>query len=350
MTWDRKLVTDLELEAYQDDEDDLTLEARVAALIDQQYDAWPSLRAGVDAFAKLETKRVRVEESEVVVQHNPHRIRSTSASVDKEAVQSRRCFLCPDGLPAEEKGIAYGGDLVILCNPFPVLDRHLSIVHRNHVPQRIEGNVETLLSLARDLGSAYFALYNGPESGASAPDHLHFQACARDLLPIENNLYDDEPAMAEDCSYCEETAQRMFELFTLGGCGRSVVVFRGGDRDEVAKWVYEVIKELALQADKREPLINLVCTYDPKLWTVYLFPRAKHRPACFYAEGEQRLIVSPGAIDMAGVVVVPELEHFKKIDGARIAAIFSEVSLSTELVNDLVDGICSIPGLEERGW
>ncbi len=350
MNWDRKLITDRGLEAYRDDENDPTLEARVAALIDQQYDAWPLLRAGVDAFAKIETKRVRVEESEVVVQHNPRRIRSTSASVDKESVPTRRCFLCPDGLPVEEKGIAYGDDLVILCNPFPVLERHLSIVHREHVPQQIEGNVETLLSLARDLGSAYFILYNGPECGASVPDHLHFQACSRELLPIEKNLYDDEPVLAEDCSYCEETAQNMFELFTLGGCGRSVVVFRGGNREEVAKWACDVIKELALQADRREPLINIVCTYDPKLWTVYLFPRARHRPACFYAEGEQRLIVSPGAIDMAGVVVVPEREHFERIDGARIAGIFSEVSLSSELVNDLVDGVCSIPGLEERGW
>jgi Domain of unknown function (DUF4922) len=350
VNWERKIVTDRELEAYRGDEDDPTLEARVAALIDQQYDAWPLLRAGVDAFAKIETKRVRLEEAEVVVQHNPGRIRSTAAEVDEASVEARRCFLCPDGLPVEEKGIAYGDDLVILCNPFPVLERHLSIVHREHVPQQIDDNVETLLSLARDLGSTYFVLYNGPECGASAPDHLHFQACARELLPIEKNLYDDEPVLAEDCSYCEETAQSMFELFTLGGCGRSVVVFRGGNREEVAKWVYEVIKELALQADKREPLINMVCTYDPRLWTVYLFPRAKHRPACFYAEGEQRIIISPGAIDMAGVVVVPDLEHFEKIDGPRIAAIFSEVSLSIELVNDLVDGICSTPGSEERGW
>ena len=242
MNWDRKLVTDRELGPYRDDEDDPTLEARVAALIDQQYDTWPLLRAGVDAFAKIETKRVRVEESEVVVQHNPRRIRSTSAEVDEASVEARGCFLCPDSLPAEEKGIAYGDDLVILCNPFPVLERHLSVVHREHVPQEIDGNVETLLSLARDLGSSYFVLYNGPQSGASAPDHLHFQACARDLLPIEKNLYDDELVLAEDCSYCEETAQSMFELFTLGGCGRSVVVFRGGNGEEVAKWVYEVIK------------------------------------------------------------------------------------------------------------
>ena len=350
MNWDEKLISERELRAYQDEDSDQSLEARVAALVDQQNETWPLLREGIEAFAQIETKRVRVEESEVVIQHNPRRIRSTAAAVDQASVGNRRCFLCPEGLPPEEKGIGYGDDLVILCNPFPVLDRHLSMVHREHVPQQIEGNVEMLLSLAHDLGTSYFVLYNGPECGASAPDHLHFQACSRELLPIEENLYDDEPVMSEDCSYCEETARNSFELFTLGGCGRSVVVFRGGNRDEVAHWVYEVIKELAAQTDKTEPLINIICTYDPKLWTVYLFPRSKHRPSVFFAEGEQRLVVSPGAIDMAGVVVVPERDHFDKIDGERVAAIFSEVSMNGEIVNDLVDELCSLPEPEEAGW
>lgn len=350
MTWEQKFISQQELRAYQEDEADQSLEARIAALIDQQYETWPLLREGCEAFAQIESKRVLVEESEVVIQHNPKRIRSTAASVDKASVENRRCFLCPVNLPAEEKGIAYGDDLVILCNPFPVLDRHLSIVHREHVPQQIEGHVELLLSLARDLGSSYFVLYNGPECGASAPDHLHFQSCSRELLPIENNLYEDEPLMAEDCDYCERSARNSFELFTLGGCGRSVIIFRGGDRDEIAIWVYQVIKELALQTDKTEPLINIVCTYDPKVWTVYLFPRTKHRPASFYAEGEQRLVVSPGAIDMAGVIVVPEREHFERLDGERLAEIFAEVSMNGEIVNELVDGVCSLPEPEEAGW
>ena len=350
MNWDERIISERELRAYEEDEGDQSLEARVAALIDQQCDAWPLLRDGRDAFARIETKRVRVQEAEAVIQHNAGRIRSTAASVDKASVDNRRCFLCPDNLPPEEKGIAYDDELVILCNPFPVLERHLSIVHREHTPQQIEGNVEVLLSLAHDLGSSYFVLYNGPECGASAPDHLHFQACSRELLPIEDKLFEDEPVMVEDCGYCEETARNSFELFTLGGCGRSVVVFRGGDRDEVAHWVYKVIKELALQTDKTEPLVNIICTYDPKVWTVYLFPRAKHRPASFYAEGEKRLVVSPGAIDMAGVVVAPEREHFDKIDGERMAAIFSEVSMNGEVVNDLVDDICSLREPEEAGW
>ncbi len=234
MSWEHKIISERELRAYREDESDQSLEANVAALIDQQVDNWPLLRQGFEAFARIETKRVRVQESQVVIQHNPRRIRSTGASVDKASVENRRCFLCPENLPQEEKGIAYGEDLVILCNPFPVLDRHLSIVHREHVAQQIQGNVELLLSLAHDLGTGYFVLYNGPECGASAPDHLHFQACSRELLPIEENLFDDEPVLLEDCAYCEETARNSFELFTLGGCGRSVVVFRGGNLDEVA--------------------------------------------------------------------------------------------------------------------
>jgi hypothetical protein len=127
-------------------------------------------------------------------------------------------------------------------------------------------------------------------------------------------------------------------------------VFRGGNSDEVVFWVDKVIKELALQADKTEPLLNIVCTWDSRMWTVYLFPRAKHRPESFYAEAEHRLVVSPGAIDMAGVVVVPEREHFDRIDGERMTAIFSEVSMRNEIVNDLVDVMCSLHEPEETGW
>lgn len=349
MTWDDKIIDDDELLDLED-EGEAVLEERVAALIDHQIENWPLLQQGYEAFSRIETKRVQVSESDVVIQHNPGRIRSTGAPVDKTSVENRKCFLCPENLPAEERGIAYDEDLVILCNPFPVLERHLSIVHREHIPQQIEGNVERLLALAHDLGSSYFVLYNGPECGASAPDHLHFQACSRELLPVEENLYEDEPKMAEDCNYCEETARQSFELFTLGGCGRAIVVFRGGNPQELSHWVYEVIKELGLQTDKDEPMINIICTYDPMIWTLYLFPRAKHRPAAFYAQGADRLVVSPGAIDMAGVVVVPEREHFDRIDSAIMESIFAEVSMNVDIVNDLVDAVCEIPEPEEASW
>src|SRR5438128_8762340 len=105
MNWDDRLISERELHAYREDESDASLEAYVAALIDQQYDAWPLFREGRDAFEQIQIKRVRVEESEVVIQHNPRRVRSTAASVDKQSVENRRCFLCPESLPPEEKGI-----------------------------------------------------------------------------------------------------------------------------------------------------------------------------------------------------------------------------------------------------
>jgi hypothetical protein len=222
MSWEQRLIEAEEL-SRRGAAVDSDLPTKIGALIQHQREHWPSLRDGYEAFERIETRRLKVEEAEVVVQHNPRRIRSTAAAVDPQAVASRPCFLCSQNLPPEEKGIGYG-EFVILCNPYPILERHLSIVHRRHGEQKIEGNIGSFLDLARELGPDYFALYNGPQCGASAPDHLHFQACSSRLLPISEHLFDAEPLLSDDCSSCEEAAVNTFELFTLGGCGRTTIV------------------------------------------------------------------------------------------------------------------------------
>ena len=337
MNWNERIVSEEELSRYLQGQSRASLAARVSALIAQQHEAWPLLREGYDALSHAETKRVQVEETEVIIQHNPRRIRSTAAAVDKTSISERRCFLCAANLPPEEKGVEYGSELMILCNPFPVLDRHLSIVHRQHVEQKIAGHFEVMLALASDLGPDYFVLYNGPESGASAPDHFHLQACSREVLPIEIDIKLDGPEVAAHCSTCEEQARDTFELFTLANCGRSVIVFHGNNENELAEWFYKVLGELSRESGKSEPMVNVISTCDEGVWTVYLFPRSRHRPACFFAEGDERLLVSPGAIDMAGVVVVPQHEHFLKLSGDRVAAIFAEVSCDEETVNEMLE-------------
>lgn len=323
MIWDERIIDEQELIGLCNDQNDPSLAARIAALIEHQKRTWPVLSESYRALAKVETKKLQVQEAEVVIQHNPRRAGSTAARVDRASVEARRCFLCPDSLPDEEKGIAYGEDLILLCNPFPILDRHLSIVHREHIEQKIDDNVEVLLRLARALGPDYFVLYNGPQCGASAPDHLHFQACSRELLPIEAGA-----------------RMEAGELFTIDGCGRSVVVFRGNSAVAVARRVYRMLDELFVETGKAEPMVNIVCTYDARGWTVYLFPRARHRPACFYAEGEDKMTVSPGAIDMAGVVVVPERAHFDKIGREQIEAIFAEVSIAPDIMRSIIERVC----------
>jgi hypothetical protein len=330
MTWDDKIITDKELASFSEGPRGNQLASRVAALIEHQKRNWPLLREGYESLQKAELRRISLPGTQgggVVLQLNPKRIRSTAAPVDKASVDARRCFLCPESLPPEEKGIAYGETLIITCNPYPVLDRHLSIIHRQHIPQRIEGNVETLLDLARDLGPDYFVLYNGPQCGASAPDHLHFQACSRTLLPIEDDL---RGRTASD------------QVIALTGCGRSVIVYRGGDTRVLARSIYQSLDALARTGAPHgsdvsgEPMVNIIATNCERGWTVYLFPRARHRPASFYAEGEERLTISPGAIDMAGVVVMPDAEQFRRVTPERVGEILSEVSLDRKSVDKVV--------------
>jgi hypothetical protein len=340
VNWQERILSVDEIYEYLDDKDASSLSASVAALIAHQKTNWSQLKEGYEAFSQIETRNVNIDGSNLVVQHNARRVLSTAAAVDKTSIAARPCFLCSENLPDQERGIFYDEEYVILCNPFPVLDKHLVIAHRQHIDQKIEGRVEDLLALVFDLGDEYFVLYNGPECGASAPDHLHFQALSRAVLPIEATLKAGEPPSEADCDICESMERGSFELFTIADAGRSVIVFRGANKFELVPWVYRVIDSLSKATFKPEPMLNIVAYVDSGVCTVLLFPRARHRPAAFFAEGEERLTISPGAVDMAGIVVVPEHAHYEKIDAGQIEKIFSEVSLSSDFVDEIVAQVC----------
>jgi hypothetical protein len=321
MDWEARLIGEQALALYLSGGAAPDLRERVAALIAQQQATWPMLREGMAALKEVEYKRLEVRGSEVFAQFNPKRIRSTAARVDAASIRERPCFLCAHHLPPEEKGIAFGSDFVILCNPFPILSHHLSIVSRSHTPQAIRGSFSALLDLAEGLGEEYFALYNGPACGASAPDHLHFQACVREVLPMVREAGSWERRQVSGGPECE--------VFALSGYRVNLLVARGRERGAVAAWFEQALAQLAAVtgAADREPMLNLVVTFGREGWTVYLFPRARHRPACYDAEGEARLTVSPAAIDLAGVMVVPEADHFARISGRDLERIYAEVTL-----------------------
>src|SRR5262249_2008985 len=148
--------------------------------------SWPRLARGVEGLAQAQTRSVRIGWFDVFVRHIPHRVGSATAAVDPESIAKRPCFLCEPNLDPEERGIPFGTDYVIYCNPFPIVPRHLSIMDREHGSQHIDGEVGAMLDIALAL-PGYFVIYNGPECGASAPDHMHFQAGLRDLFPIETD-------------------------------------------------------------------------------------------------------------------------------------------------------------------
>jgi len=288
------------------------LGAQLEALFADQRARWPALRAGEAALAGLRTRVLHEEGTWVVAQANPGRRASTQARVEPQAIAARPCFLCPENLPPEERGLPFG-ELVLLPNPFPVLPRHCTVPARVHAPQRLAGRLECMLALARALGPELTVFYNGPRCGASAPDHAHFQVVAARAVPLFEQL--PLQGLADE--------RRAWESF-----GRRMLLAVHRDPRAARAYLEAALLALArLQPGEDEPMLNLfLLARGGRLWSV-VFPRRAHRPACFSAEGAARLSVSPAALEMAGVLVVPEPEQLDRLDAAAARAIYAEVCL-----------------------
>jgi Domain of unknown function (DUF4922) len=277
----------------------------VEDLFERQMQAWPLLAKGIEGLTQAKTRRVQIDWFDIFVRHIPHRVGSTTASVDRESIAKRPCFLCAGNLPPEEEGVQFDENFTIYCNPFPIVERHVTIANKRHGLQRIANQFGNMLNLAAAL-PGYFVIYNGPECGASAPDHMHFQAGSRGLFPIE-----------------KDTAG--LTGVTVPNYGRNAFLFRGQDRSALIERMDHAIDLLAEKSGQRaEPLINVAVFHERGEWLTYLFPRGKHRPQVFHT-GE--LTVSPASIDLCGIFVVPLAHDFEKITGDAIAAIFREITL-----------------------
>jgi hypothetical protein len=323
VNWEERIIGDAELKHFIKAGNITDYRTRVKALLAQQQETWPMLRQAAADFSEIEYKKLIVKGSEVFAQFNPKRIVSTAAPVDQAAIKQRPCFLCVENLPPEEKGISFGEELVVLCNPFPVLRDHLVISSRRHVPQTIRGNFDRQLDLTLELGDKWFTIYNGPRCGASAPDHLHFQACSREILPLIREIEDwDRQIILKTGS---------IELYTLQNYRLNLIVARSEDRAALIKWFDAALNSLAqVTASSEEPMINLVVTYENGKWMAIVFPRGRHRPSSYDAEGNAKLTVSPAAIDLSGVLVVPRPDHFARISAHDVERIYAEVTLDDE--------------------
>ena len=270
-----------------------------------QMEAWPLLRDGIDSLGRMRKRRLPTRWFEVEARHLPHRMASATAKVDPESVKSRPCFLCSANLPPEERGLPFDREFSLYCNPFPILDRHVTIVHRDHRPQQIEGYVGTMLDIAAAL-PGYFVLYNGAECGASAPDHLHFQAALRNVFPI------GRPDARTD-----GLAIRLEDL----------------DRQRLLDRLNRLLVGLRrITGRQPEPLINVAICWEEGKWRAFVFPRGKHRPESFYS-GDFTL--SPGSIDLCGILVVSVESDFEKLRAEDVTAVFEEVTLPSKQFREL---------------
>ncbi|MBN1308458.1 MAG: DUF4922 domain-containing protein, partial [Chitinispirillaceae bacterium] len=285
---------------------------QIQALFKQQRETWDLFRNNEALLAAMKIKTLMMDNRRIVVQANPGRTASTNANVDPASIAGRPCFLCPNGIPPLERGIAFG-DYIMLPNPYPVLKHHMTIAFRVHAPQLLGERIADLLALTKSLGPEMFVLYNGPRCGASAPDHMHYQACSVDHVP----LFEQLPAEAEDG-----------RTVPLSIWGRNMVVCCCKEAAQARSRIQCIISALKkIVGGPGEPMFNIVSLYRDERYIITLFPRAKHRSACFFAPPHERILISPAAIEMAGIVVVADIDHFDRVDENVVYSMFREVTL-----------------------
>lgn len=295
-------------------------------LLSEQKKAWPDLTRGYESFNSRRERELSCRGFSVRVQHNPGRIKSSTADVSQKNANKQGCFLCLDRLPEAQKGMLYRDEFLILCNPAPILTTHLTISHLDHCRQAITGQIETFLRLMADFGPGWVVLYNGPRCGASAPDHLHFQAAPSGQMPVEQDILEKKKLVLK-----KESEGVLF--YRVEGLGREVVIIQGEDSLAVGAGFNDFLKiwMKTLTLDD-EPMMNIVGIYEDRKWRLVIFPRRKHRPNAFFKKGNDRVVISPGVIDMAGILVTPMERDFERLDAAAVEGIYKEVTLEGEVV------------------
>ncbi|MBP5338803.1 MAG: DUF4922 domain-containing protein [Prevotella sp.] len=349
---DRLRTLEIKARQQRNNSQPVNSDGQLERFFDRQMRLWHETLQRYRDLARVETKELvpaadgDAEKTElaIVAQFNPARIRSTGADISQKALSERPCFLCAKNRPKEQI-TARLSDYELLVNPYPILPQHFTIPTRKHQPQRIKpmfGDMLRLLEKHQEL----MVFYNGPKCGASAPDHAHLQAGTSGILPLQKewprlsrNLttiasLDDEATLASIDDYpCtalvisatkREAAERLFQR-----------LYRALDEPGDRSWISR-LSPLNPQSST-EPMMNIVAWRDGNLFLAVVFPRAKHRPDCYFKSGDEQLLVSPGALDMGGLLIMPRPEDYGRITAGRAVEILRECALPSEQLKRISD-------------
>jgi hypothetical protein len=305
-------------------------------LLHQQQESWRLLAENYVSFNAVQTRDVDCGTFQVRLQFNPQRITSTGADVAAHTIRNRKCFLCVEYLPELQKGVLYQNKFLILCNPVPIFQQHFTVSSIQHIPQSLENNLESFLSLAKDLSPDFSIFYNGPKCGASAPDHLHFQVSPANAIPVEHD--------AVDTNHKNIVVQfDQVTVSTINNYGRSVLVIESKNKGKLIAF-FRLLLHLwqNIVHETEEPKLNLIAAYHNDTWRLIMFPRQKHRPEIFFKEEHERVIISPATVDMGGLIVTPREQDFLHTDAERIQSIYREVSVDDDFLPTLIKHVQAI--------
>lgn len=306
--------------------------------IKDQLSVWPMAAENYRNLKKAETKHLDVGGLKVLAQYNPCRRISSEAPLDKKSISERPCFLCPENRPAEQTNIEFEGrkgrKYRVTLNPYPIFPSHLVISGFDHTPQSIWHRYQDLLDFVKE-NQEYLGFYNGPQSGASAPDHMHFQACPQGLMPLQNRV-DELLDAGEGGTLKFLTNVKEARLFQLDEYARGVFVLRGTTAKSTAKLFYRLLDCAPVPEDSDEPRLNLIAWCHGGEYRSAVIFREKHRPHNYFSTDSDHLAMSPGCADMAGVYVVPEKEDFDKLDSRILSQVVEEVAASEATEKEII--------------
>ncbi len=324
-----KIISEVELSPFITGDG---LDYAVKALLSQQKSTWAQLKKGYDSLNNTEIKVFEFNDFKIKIQFNKERMLSASAKVDKDSVNNRKCFLCRNNLPKEQKGIKFNEKFLILANPFPIFPEHFTIASLEHEPQRIFNHFEDMLLLTQKLGRSYVVFYNGPASGASAPDHLHFQAGNLGFLPID---YEKDKLIGKNILTLKVPDK--LEIFYSKNYLRNFVILKSDNSKTLVEAFQKILNILnKINPNEDETKLNIIGYYKDRYWEVFIFPREKHRPDFYYFNEPERIILSPAAVDLGGVCILPRKNDFKRISKELLIKAFGQVTLSNSKYNKLL--------------
>jgi len=308
----------------------MELKREIDKLFSDQLNSWELARSNYAGLLNTRIKAFQFGGFKILVQFNPKRIISSSARVDLHSISARPCFLCEKNRPREQKSVLYRNKLLLLVNPYPVFDGHLTLASTGHEPQRILSNFDMMLEIARDLPQNTI-IYNGPQCGASAPDHFHFQAVRKGNMPIEIDFTKEGPD--KKC-----TEYQSVIIHTWGNYLRELITLQGKDPAVLESLFSMIYRSLQQEIPSpEEPMMNILAGYYRDQWVIHLFPRKMHRPDRYFAAGERQLLLSPASIDMGGVLIMPLEKDFIKITREDIEDVYRQVCVGEKNIQRLLN-------------
>ena len=314
------------------------MDNQIDKFVKDQLSVWPLAAENYRSLKKAGSKVLSIGGLPVTVQLNPCRRISSEASLDKESINRRPCFLCPENRPAEQTNMEFEGRkgrrYRVTLNPYPIFPSHLVISSFEHTPQSIWHRYQDLLDFVRE-NNEYLGFYNGPESGASAPDHMHFQACPQGLTPLQNRV-DELLAAGDDKTLDYLTNVKEARLFHLNEYARGVFVLCGATAKSTAKLFYRLLDCAPVPDGSSEPKMNIIAwCHEGEYRTAVIF-RERHRPHNYSSSGADHLAMSPGCADLAGVYVTTREEDFDKLDAGLLSQVVREIAASEETEKEII--------------